>query len=199
MPKEPFSSMAANARLSNPTGAFLRGAAGDSMNRNTTFAMLNDRWQLAPAAKPRDEQKADSEEPLTLAEVLAWLSGTPKGGEDAYDLKQEIMRNDVHLPQRQNTLPFMASDSEFQHIMKAEFESHRLIEEANTTALTSATWYHQMMLLEYLQRRQMRASFANNLVPRQGANVYTPVALSGTQQIRAYCKSALHAPALRKA
>lgn len=174
------------------------------MNRpNSSFILAQPGWSLAPAAQKREEQVADPDDPPTLAEVMAWLSGMPKGAEDAYDLKQQLMRENVHLPKREHTPLFMASQTEFTHIMQADFEANRRVTEDNNTALCSAAWHHQLMLLEYLDKRRMRQSFARNTAPRAApANIFT-AAPNGPQQVGAFCRllarATLQAPVLRKA
>lgn len=202
MPKEQFSSAAKAERLLGPTGAFLIGSVSDAqsfaMTEPSAFSMLNaipQLWMLAPAAntaRPELALAEDSEDVPTISEVMTWLSGEPKGDAEIAELREQILRQEQALsPQRHDDTPFFmqADPSAFQEFISADSTAHRLIEEANTTALTSAAWRHQMMLEEHLDRARMRRRFAATTArkPNPVLQVFATPGMSGKQQLRAIC------------
>lgn len=146
-------------------------------------------WVLAPPAPQREPfRPADPEEPPTVAQLMEWLSGPIKGDEAAYELRQEILRTEEPLA---TVAGEAGPESEFRHLMDANFRAHERIAEENTTALATAAWEHMRLLDEYLRRRSLLNRFGN-LALRQPTARLQPY--SGSQLLRLITQ----APGLRR-
>lgn len=201
--------MATSAQPATAAHLFKKGAQAAARNEAGTpaFSMLNaipQLWQLAPAAPPKKMRPVHAEDDFddapTLAAVMAWLGATPRGDEAIYDLRQEIVRQERPLAPVLDIIdpPFFMrpEDSAFQQTMRANMRAHHLIAEANTTALTSAAWMHNIVLQEHLAKRRLQRRFDRLAykAENRSAQVFTPA-----QQLKALChlmvRRALHAPA----
>ena len=201
--------MATSAQPATPADVFKKGAqsAATKDNQPAGFSMLNaipELWTLAPTAPPKKMRPVHAEDDFdsapTLAVVLAWLAGPPKGDEAIYETRQELVRQEQMAALVQDSIeaPFFMRphDSAFQQTMRANTQAHHLIAEANNSALSSASWMYNVILQEHLARRRLQRQFDNiaHKGENRAAQVFTPA-----QQLKAIChlmvRRALQGPA----